>query len=89
MDERERKHQEEEGEKKRDVVEATRYWDVLVHCGNMDIKCSSFILNTRSEYFEHVITTLTSLDEGIYLEEVSLRHDNSVIYFSLIKCLKT
>jgi hypothetical protein len=59
-------------EKQSNELEATSQWDVIVYCGEMHIKCSSYILKTRSEYFQQVISMLPSLEEGIYLEEVSV-----------------
>lgn len=56
--------------------EVTPYWDVVVHCGDMEIKCASVILKIHSEFFNHVISEMTSLDKGIFIKEVSKR-----IYF--------
>lgn len=57
----------EEGQKS--CFEVNPHWDVIVHCGNMEIKCVSVTLKMHSEYFNHVIGEMTSLDEGIFLEE--------------------
>jgi len=54
-----------------EAAAATADWDVVVHCGEgLSVRCSSYILKTRSEYFRQVLSILTSLDEGIVLEEV-------------------
>ena len=51
------------------------HWDVIVHCEDMKISCSSYILKSRSEYFQQVISMLSSLEEGIFLEEVSMNSE--------------
>jgi hypothetical protein len=40
-----------------EAAAATADWDVVVHCGEgLSVRCSSYILKTRSEYFRQVVS---------------------------------